>query len=108
MAPVEITSGGTGGPTLDESYQDLPNNFYGSLAGPPPAGDVAEALYHAGWNVRKASWTEYEVSNTWAELLIIPKGLVAGVVAPEHRDRLLALFADLGFECEADPEEPTT
>ena len=102
---VEITSGGTGGPALDAAYEDLPNNFYGSLIGDPPGGDVAEALHHAGWSVRKASWHEYEVSNTWAELLIIPTGLVSGVVAPGHRDRLLDLFTELGFECEADPEE---
>jgi hypothetical protein len=103
---VEITSGGTGGPELDEAYWGVPNNFYARLTGHPPLGEVAEAFYRAGWNVRKAAWDEYEIAHTWAELLLIPPGLVSGTVAPGRRDHMLELLRDLGLECHADPEEP--
>lgn len=103
---VEITSGGTGGPELDEAYWDLPNNFYARLTGHPPLGELAEAFYRAGWNVRKAAWDEYEVTHTWAALLLIPRGLVAGMVAPGCRDRMVGLLRELGLEFHVDPEEP--
>ena len=104
---MEITSGGTGGPELDEAYEDLPNNFYAHVIGGAPLREVAEAFYRVGWNVRKASWDEYEVTNTWAELLIMPTGLIAGMVAPGCRDRMLEVLSALGFEYHADPEEPS-
>jgi hypothetical protein len=62
-------------------------------------------MHRAGWRVRKCSWFEYEASCAWAELLPAPSGNISGAVAPGHRERLLALLGELGFECRADPEE---
>jgi hypothetical protein len=102
---MEITSGGTGGPELDPVYADMGTDFAGSLLEPARLREFVEALHGAGWRVRKCSWTEYEASCAWAELLLIPSGTFSGVVAPGHRERLLALVAELGFACRADPED---
>jgi hypothetical protein len=103
---VELTSGGSGGPSLDERYCGLPNNFYAHLDRPTPLADIAEAFHGIGWSVRKAAWDEYEVSNTWAELNLSAEGLIAGLVAPNGRDRMIELLTELGHPCTADPEEP--
>lgn len=102
---MEFTSGGADGPRLDEAHRDLDDDFYGALLGPARVTDLAEGLYGAGWQVRKCSWFEYEASCAWAELLLAPSGNISGVVAPGHRERLLALIRELGFECRADPDE---
>lgn len=102
---MEFTPARSDGPSLDEAYRDLPNNFYAHLIHPMPVAQVAEAFHQVGWNARKASWHEYEVSNAWAELHLSPPGLIAGVVAPGHRERMLELFTELGIACAADPEE---
>jgi hypothetical protein len=102
---VEFTSGAADGPELDEAYRDLDDNFYATLLAPARLTDLAEAMHGAGWRVRKCSWSEYEASCAWAELLLAPSGNISGVAAPGHRGRLLALVGELGFECRADPEE---
>ena len=102
---MEFTSAGSGGPSLDEAHWDLPDNFYAHLIHPIPVAHAAEAFHQVGWNVRKTSWREYEVSSTWAELTLSPPGLIAGMVAPGHRERMLELFTELGLACVADPEE---
>jgi len=41
--PMEITSGGTGGPTLAAAFQDRDNNAHGSLSGDPSPETLAHA-----------------------------------------------------------------
>jgi hypothetical protein len=82
---VEFTSGAADGPELDEAYRDLDDNFYATLLAPARLTDLAEAMHGAGWRVRKCSWSEYEASCAWAELLLAPSGNISGVAAPGHR-----------------------
>jgi hypothetical protein len=58
-------------------------------------------LYGAiGWNVRKCSWTDYEVSNDWSELVIESETpiLMHGMVA-DLPTRVEELVAPLRAAC---------
>jgi hypothetical protein len=75
------------------------NNVYGFLpdGGTPEA--AARRFAAAGWEIRKSSWTEYEVATGWCELeLFDHDGLTfAGAVRPDRVDDLAAVLRDLGF-----------
>ncbi|MFJ9695665.1 hypothetical protein [Kitasatospora sp. NPDC101183] len=91
---MDFTSDGTYGPRLDAAalaHLDLGNNVWGSLAGTTDAHRVAGSFFGAGWRVRRSSWTEFEVENTFAELELCPGDPVhfSGFVDP---DRLMHLL----------------
>ncbi|HWG26318.1 hypothetical protein [Actinospica sp.] len=102
---MPFTSGGTDGPCFDadanglDPHLDLSDNVRGSLPSADSAQHVAEAFHAAGWRVRKSSWTEFEVENTYAQLELRPSRPVhfRGVIVPQRIDDLLAVFAALGL-----------
>ena len=53
------------------SRQEIPeqNNFYASFRG-VSKGTVKEALEKNGWSSRNCSWTDYELTNNWSELVL--------------------------------------
>lgn len=78
------------------AVSELPDisNFYGSLHTALSREQVAGLYGALGWQIRKCSWTDYEVSCPWAELAIeaespiLMHGAVADVLA--HADELVA------------------
>jgi hypothetical protein len=51
--------------------QELPkqNNFYSSFRGVSKV-KVKEVLEKNGWSSRNCSWTDYELTNDWSELVL--------------------------------------
>lgn len=51
--------------------QELPeqNNFYASFTG-VSKGKVKDVLEKNGWSSRNCSWTDYELTNDWSELVL--------------------------------------
>ncbi|MEO6253811.1 MAG: hypothetical protein ABIO79_10920 [Ferruginibacter sp.] len=45
------------------------NNFYASFSNVDKEY-IKKAFEKEGWNLRKASWTDYELSNRWSELIL--------------------------------------
>ncbi len=65
--------------------QELPeqNNFYASFTGVSKE-KVKEALQENGWSSQNCSWTDYELTNDWSELVLEgddEKPLLNGAVA---------------------------
>jgi hypothetical protein len=108
---MQFTSGGSDGPRFDAEAHgldpDLGNNVGGLLISAESAEHVAQALYGAGWRVRRSSWAEFEVENTYAELELYPSSGVRfrGIVAPERLDDLLSAFAALGLSCRVELDD---
>ena len=83
---------------------DLGNNVYGSVTGKLTTKELADLFAMAGWTARSSSWTDYQVSNDFAEIEFYgPAGATAcgfhGVVQPERADELAEQFAALGIDC---------
>ena len=53
------------------STKEIPeqNNFYASFKG-VSKGTVKEVLEKNGWTSRNCSWTDYELTNNWSELVL--------------------------------------
>jgi hypothetical protein len=87
---------------------DIPDkpNFYSSLYTALSRRDVAELYRSLGWQIRKCSWTDYEISCSFAELLIKAEGpiLMHGSVACvlENVETILAPLrtAEVGYSSE--------
>lgn len=75
---------------------ELPDtpNFYAVPDTRLSAGQVAGLFAARGWQVRKCSWTDYEVRTDWAELVVAAAAqvLVHGPVAdlPARAEELVA------------------
>lgn len=82
------------------------SNFFSSLHTVLSREDVAGIYSALGWQIRKCSWTDYEISNNWAELLIAGESpiLMHGTVAnlPARAEELVAPLrsASLSFTAE--------
>lgn len=66
---------------------------------------IKKALEKNGWNSRKASWTDFELSNTWSELILEgddDNPLLNGTIEfiPENIMVLDKIFNDLKGEYE--------
>ena len=100
---VDITSGGTSGPSLDEALAELDNNMHGSVVGDVMPEEIARMFLAAGWSARKSSWTEYEVRHRFAEIEFYrdQHGVTGfhGVVDPERLTALADQFTSLGLAC---------
>lgn len=98
---MEITSGGTGGPALDLLWAEIGNNVCGVLRGGADPEDVAHLFVGIDWRARQASWTAYEVENTWAQLEIDRDSegvtLMSGVMDPERFEHLAGVLEELGL-----------
>lgn len=106
---VEITSGGTPGPRLDEAFHGLDNNVHGRVFD-ISLDDLALLFARTGWRVRRSSWTDYEVEREWVELELELDStgcvLFAGVIDPARVGDLAAAFAEFGLECAIEPATP--
>jgi len=76
------------------------NNFYASF-GSVPLLTIIKLFEHLGWAVRKAGWTEWEMTNAWSELHLEPDSfgvLLNGAVAfhPDTIDILNGLLDRVG------------
>jgi hypothetical protein len=77
--------------TVDPPSLPDTSNLFGSLDSALPPERVANLFAYRGWQVRRCSWTDYEVTCEFAELVIEPSssksncvlihGAVADVVA---------------------------
>jgi len=59
------------------------NKFYAWFRGVPPMV-IVQLFEEQGWAIRKAGWTEWEMTNTWSELHVEPDSegvLLNGLVA---------------------------
>lgn len=87
---------------------ELPDpNLYGSLETPLNAAAVANLFGDAGWDVRKCSWTDYDLVTDWAELIIEPSegalllhGSVLEAQADGHRVAKVLRQARITFSLE--------
>jgi hypothetical protein len=82
------------------------SNFYSSLHTTLSREQVAGLYGALGWEVRKCSWTDYEVFGPWCELVIeaespiLMHGPVADVLA--HAEELLAPLPAAGVSFSAE------
>ena len=82
------------------------SNFYSSLHTTLSRKRIAGLYGALGWQVRKCSWTDYEVVGPWCELVIeaespiLMDGPVADVLA--HADELLAPLRAAGISFTAE------
>ncbi len=92
----------------------IPNssNFFSSLNTRLSRKQIANLYKSLGWQVRKCSWTDYEVRSDWAELIIESESpiLIHGPVAnlPTRIEDLVAPLrnADVSFNAECYGPEP--
>src|SRR4051812_11652474 len=87
---------------------DLPesSNFFCLLQTPLSRAEVADRYRRHGWQLRKSSWTDYEVALPWATLVIesekptLVHGTVVNVLS--HLDELLAPLraSEIAFKVE--------
>ncbi|HEY4459038.1 MAG TPA: hypothetical protein VGN81_32295 [Pseudonocardiaceae bacterium] len=47
---------------------DLGNNVYGSVTDDLTTKELADLFAMAGWSASSSSWTDYQVSNAFAEI----------------------------------------
>ena len=78
------------------------NNFYASFTNIEKE-NIKKAFEKNGWNSGKASWTDFELSNTWSELTLEgdeDRPLLNGAVEfrPENTMILDKIFNDLKGE----------
>jgi hypothetical protein len=82
------------------------SNFYSSLHTALSREQIAGLYGALGWQVRKCSWTDYEVFSPWCELVIeaespiLMHGPVADVVA--HAEELVAPLRAAGVRFTAE------
>jgi hypothetical protein len=76
------------------------SNYYSALHTTMSREQVAVLYRGLGWQVRKCSWTDYEVFGPWCELVIEAESpiLMHGAVADllVHAEELVAPFASGG------------
>ena len=96
---------------MDTSPLPDTSNLFGSLGTTWPAERVAQLFAYRGWELRKCSWTDYEVTSGFAELVIeasssepgtvLIHGAVADVLTnlPEIANPLAAAGISYSFEC---------
>ena len=74
------------------------SNFFSSLETELSSSQIADLYVELGWEVRRLSWTDFEVRGPWCELAIEGaspvrmQGLVADPVA--HAEELVAPLRD--------------
>lgn len=82
------------------------SNFFSSVHHGLTKAEVVALFQRAGWKVRKCSWTDYEVTCEWAELVIEADNpvLVHGLVAnpQENVPRIAGLFDASGASYSAE------
>ncbi|MDX5348715.1 MAG: hypothetical protein LPK19_15880, partial [Hymenobacteraceae bacterium] len=77
------------------------NNLYGIIRAPESILEFTDRLKNRGWNCRKSSWTEVEVTSPWAELEIIRDGkeiIVHGAIDSDYFESLNSLINEIGYQ----------
>ncbi|MFB9864944.1 hypothetical protein ACFFMH_16845 [Rufibacter immobilis] len=79
------------------------NNLYGIIRAANSILEFTDRLKDRGWNCRKSSWTEVEVTSPWAELEIIKDGkeiIVQGAIDSDYFESFSSLLNEMGYQYE--------
>lgn len=79
------------------------NNLYGIIRATESTLEFTDRLRNRGWNCRKSSWTEIEVTSPWAELEITKEGkeiIVHGAIDSDYFESLSSLMNEIGYQYE--------
>lgn len=84
----------------------LPHDIYMTLETPLSCAAVNALFAKRGWSSSMCSWTEYEVTSSYAELIITPGSpmLISGGIDrdPHSVDLILAILDDAGIAYDFD------
>jgi len=85
----------------DKTIQQLPdgNNFYAAFKA-ASKDQIREAFISYGWQCRKESWEDFELTNDWSELVLhgnVNEPLIAGAVIfnPANVEKLEAILTNI-------------
>ena len=93
----KFTSSSSNNLKLDHSKYNIPenNNLYGKILNNDSKYNIAILFHKNGWNVRKSSFIDFEINNTFCEFELNghdKEPLFSGIIDIDYFDHLIEIF----------------